>query len=273
VVDDGEKKLPTSEELPTSADNDGGKQEEKPETVIVDYNGWIEVHHRLPDGTLGKGHDFTDAELVPEEAQDEGDEFSDDEFGVEWHPHAADENSQRAERIKTIDIETLLAAQDILEADNRPISQEANLNRAEIEKPRQHSKSGDFELRFYKSDLDDYTAQRKIGLSSKSIDWIARASLALWESTKGEITPGTVTALRENTLAKYASAYSHSKVLSFAKGFLTFLARTNMEPRYTSFEAYLEMPKAVKERKSVFDPFFFLKPTYICCLAHVRCDN
>jgi hypothetical protein len=127
------KKLPTSEELPTSADYDGGKQEEKPETVIVDYNGWIEVHHRLPDGTLDKGQDFTDAELVPEEAQDEGDEFSDDEFGVEWYPDGADEDSQRAESTKTIDIETLLAVQEILEADIRPISQEADLNRADIE--------------------------------------------------------------------------------------------------------------------------------------------
>ena len=34
-------------------------------------------------------------------------------------------------------------------------------------------------------------------------------------------------------------------------GFLKFLAKTKMEPRYTSFEVYLEMPRAVKERKSV----------------------
>ncbi len=33
--------------------------------------------------------------------------------------------------------------------------------------------------------------------------------------------------------------------------FLKFLAKTKMEPRNASFEAYLEMPKAVKERKSI----------------------
>jgi hypothetical protein len=33
--------------------------------------------------------------------------------------------------------------------------------------------------------------------------------------------------------------------------FLKFLAKTKVEPRYASFEAYLEMPRAVKERKSI----------------------
>jgi len=73
----------------------------------------------------------------------------------------------------------------------------------------------------------------------------------LWESTKGEVSSRTLTALREHVLAKYKSADSHSKVLNFAKSFLKFLAKTKMEPRYESFEAYLEMPKAVKERKSI----------------------
>ena len=106
-------------------------------------------------------------------------------------------------------------------------------------------------LRFSESDLNNFVAHRKNGLSTKSLDWIERASLALWESTKGEISHRTVTALRESVLKKYVSPDSHSKVLSFAVGFLKFLAKTKMEPRYTSFEVYLEMPRAVKERKSM----------------------
>jgi hypothetical protein len=40
-------------------------------------------------------------------------------------------------------------------------------------------------------------------------------------------------------------------VLSFAKSFLKFLATTRDEQRYQTFAAYQELPKAVKERKSV----------------------
>ena len=107
------------------------------------------------------------------------------------------------------------------------------------------------ELRFSKTELDDFAARRQDGLAKKSTYWIARASTLLWESTKGEVSSRTLTALRERVLAKYKSAASHSKVLSFAVSFLKFLAKTKMEPRYGSFEAYLEMPKAVKERKSI----------------------
>jgi hypothetical protein len=60
-----------------------------------------------------------------------------------------------------------------------------------------------------------------------------------------------MTALRTFTLDKYSSVDSHSKVLSFAVSFLKFLAKTKIEPRYTSFEVFLEMPRAVKKRKSV----------------------
>ena len=94
-------------------------------------------------------------------------------------------------------------------------------------------------------------ARRKKGLAAKSLDWIDRASQALWESTRGEISERTLTALREAVLDKYASPYSHAKVLSFAVSFLKFQAKTKMEPRYTSFDGYLEMPKAVRERRSI----------------------
>ena len=106
-------------------------------------------------------------------------------------------------------------------------------------------------LHFSRSDLERFVEHRKTGLAPKSIDWINRATQALWESTHGEISHRTLKALREGVLHKYKSADSHSKVLSFAKGFLTFLSQTKIDPRYLSFSIFLEMPRAVKERKSM----------------------
>ena len=106
-------------------------------------------------------------------------------------------------------------------------------------------------LSFTFSELDEYATHRSEGLADKSQDWIIRASQALWESTKGEISHQSVTALRTFALEKYQSADSHSKVLSFARSFLKFLATTKAEPRYQTFAPYLELPKTVKERKSV----------------------
>src|SRR5674476_1502931 len=65
-------------------------------------------------------------------------------------------------------------------------------------------------LRFSESDLNNFVAHRKTGLAAKSLDWIDRASLALWKSTKGEVSRRTVTTLRESVLAKYSSPDSHS---------------------------------------------------------------
>jgi len=223
VADDGEEKLPTS------ADDDN-KQEEQPETVIVEEPGGIIVYRRGPDGKLDDGHEFSDEELIADEA-------------------LADEDLRKAERIKTIDLDTIQAVQDVLESDNK--FRAPDFNGAGEAEPRISPASDDLVLRFSQSDLDNFVAHRKAGLAAKSLDWIDRASLALWESTRGGISHRTVTALRESVLDKYASPDSHSKVLSFAAGFLRFLAKTKMEPQYTSFEAYLEMPRAVKERKSL----------------------
>ncbi len=106
-------------------------------------------------------------------------------------------------------------------------------------------------LSFTKDELDQYVANRTKGIAPKSRDWIFRSSEALWAITQGEISHNTVNALRDSVLEKYDSADSHSKVLSFAKSFLKFLTTTKAEPRYQTFTPYLELPKAVKERKSV----------------------
>ena len=83
--------------------SDGGeeKQEEKPETVIVVCDGGIIVYGRLPDGTLDEGHEFSDTELKG------------DDVGL------SDEDLRRAaeRRTKSIDVDTILAVQDILEHD------------------------------------------------------------------------------------------------------------------------------------------------------------
>jgi len=221
--DDKEKKLPTS------ADGAKNKKEEQLGDYVVEVPGGIVYYLRRPDGKL-YSREFSTEELISDEA------ISDDDL-------------RDAGRAKTIDLDTILAIQDIQEADKEihvPV-----FNGAGTEEPRLRPISGGLELHFSQSDLNNFVAHRKTGLAAKSLDWIDRASLALWESTGGEISHRTVTALRESVLDKYTSPDSHSKVLSFAVGFLKFLAKTKMEPRYTSFELFLEMPRAVKERKSV----------------------
>ena len=106
-------------------------------------------------------------------------------------------------------------------------------------------------LSFTRNELDDFVSIRLNGLAEKSRDWINRSSEAFWVITQGEISHDTVKALRDSVLEKYESAYSHSKVLSFAKSFLKFLTTTKEEPRFQTFAPYLELPKTVKERKSV----------------------
>jgi hypothetical protein len=106
-------------------------------------------------------------------------------------------------------------------------------------------------LSFTKDEHDHYVSNRTKGIAPKSRDWIFRSSEALWVITQGEISHDTVKALRDSVLEKYESADSHSKVLSFAKSFLKFLSTTKAEPRYQTFAPYLELPKTVKERKSV----------------------
>jgi integrase len=102
---------------------------------------------------------------------------------------------------------------------------------------------------FSRSDLDRYVAHRKTGLAKKSIDWINREAKALWECTHGDVSEKTMTALKEFTLEKYSSKWAHQKVLGFATAYLAFLAKTRTDPRYRSFDVYLELPKAVKVRK------------------------
>jgi integrase len=107
------------------------------------------------------------------------------------------------------------------------------------------------EVRFERSELDQYVAYRSEGLAKKSLDWINRATEALWNGTQGQISAESMTALREFALDKYASVDSHRKVLGFAVAFLKFLAKVRFDPKIQSFEVYLDLPKAVRVRKAV----------------------
>ena len=107
------------------------------------------------------------------------------------------------------------------------------------------------ELRFSENELASYTEYRKTELTHKSADWINRASNAFWLSTAGRISAKTIDDLRKKTLAKYECESSKSKVLTFAVGFLKYLAKIHLDLRYRSFELFLERPRRIKVRKNV----------------------
>jgi hypothetical protein len=104
---------------------------------------------------------------------------------------------------------------------------------------------------FTRATLDQYVVYRNEGLAKKSKDWINRASRALWESTRGEISHQTMTSLRTFVLSKYSSVDAHRKVLGFAVAFLKYLAQVRVDPRFLSFTLYLERPKTTKVRKAI----------------------
>jgi len=119
-----------------------------------------------------------------------------------------------------------------------------------LQRERAHA-DPDQQLFFSKDDLERFVEHRKAGLAKKSLDWINRASDALWESTKGGISQTSVAAFRAFVLDKYSSIDSHRKVLGFAQAFLKHLSRTCDEPRYQSFDIYLELPKKVMIKRAI----------------------
>ena len=58
-------------------------------------------------------------------------------------------------------------------------------------------------------------------------------------------------ALRLNTLEKYYSEDSKTKILSFSSAFLKYLTKTRLDNRYDAFSVFLERPKTLKQRKRV----------------------
>jgi integrase len=105
----------------------------------------------------------------------------------------------------------------------------------------------DFEI----NELCSYTEARTTGLARKSVDWIKRASRTFWRATRGTVTKQSIDRLRSYTLERYQSTWSKGKTLAFAKAFLAYLTQTRLDTRYQAFNIFLELPKAVKERKNV----------------------
>ena len=112
---------------------------------------------------------------------------------------------------------------------------------------------------FTRTELKEDVTHRSQGLAKKSLDWINRASEALWDCTQGGISAESMTALRDFALKKYSSIDSHRKVTGFAAAFLKFLTKTRMDPSYQSYDAYLELPKAVRVRKAITERIITLK--------------
>jgi integrase len=57
--------------------------------------------------------------------------------------------------------------------------------------------------------------------------------------------------LRDNILSKYHDVYAKRKTLGFARAFLRYLSKSKFDERYAAFDLFLELPRAVKERKHV----------------------
>jgi hypothetical protein len=107
------------------------------------------------------------------------------------------------------------------------------------------------ELDYGEEELTDYTAFRCIGVTAATIPWIDKCSVTFWHVTKGVINKARIEAFREYVLTKYTGIYSKRKMLSFAKAFLRYLTKMRLDTRYKEFDLFLEMPKTVKESKSI----------------------
>ncbi len=109
----------------------------------------------------------------------------------------------------------------------------------------------DLALPFTAAELSSYVSNRIMGLAKLSCKWIMQAAKMFWQATLSMISQNTLEQLRTETLQRYRSWWSHSKTLSFAKSFLSYLTKTKLDTRYLAFEVFLAMPKKVRVRKAV----------------------
>jgi integrase len=114
-----------------------------------------------------------------------------------------------------------------------------------------HNGLSELDLPFTLKELRSYVEFRETGLTKKSQDWVERAARGFWRHTKGIINKNSLDALRSDTLERYKSEDSKSKMLSFAVAFLKYLTKTRLDNRYHAFSIFLERPKTLKQRKRV----------------------
>ena len=88
-------------------------------------------------------------------------------------------------------------------------------------------------------------------MSKGSIPWINKSYETYWDVTSGIISKERLEALRNYLLQKYVDIYARRKIINFARAFLRYLSKTRFDVRYQAFELYLELPKALKDRKHV----------------------
>ncbi len=106
-------------------------------------------------------------------------------------------------------------------------------------------------LPFTREDLIRYLELRTAGLTRATIPWLKKAAELLWNTTEGVVSVTTVRRLRDYVIKKYTGVDAKRKVLNFSKAFLRYLATTTFDSRYTAFDLFLVLPKAVKVRKHV----------------------
>ncbi len=109
----------------------------------------------------------------------------------------------------------------------------------------------DIALPFTAGELSGYVSNRLLGLAEPSCIWIERAAKKLWQTTLGVISQHTLQQLRAETLQRYHCSTSHSKILSFAQSFLSYLTKVRLDTLYLAFGIFLQMSKAVKVRKAI----------------------
>ncbi|MGB7901285.1 MAG: hypothetical protein WCG09_02405 [Halobacteriota archaeon] len=106
-------------------------------------------------------------------------------------------------------------------------------------------------LPFTSEDLSGYLTLRATGLAHKTVTWLKKAAQLLWNATTGVISVSSMSLLRHNIISKYRDIYAKRKTLGFARAFLRYLSKSKFDERYAAFDLFLELPRAVKERKHV----------------------
>jgi integrase len=99
--------------------------------------------------------------------------------------------------------------------------------------------------------LAEYLDLRAAGLAYKSAIWLKKAAELLWNVTRGIVSVLTMRRLRDHVLRKYKDTYAKRKVLGFARAFLRYMSKISFDERFATFDLFLELPRAVKERKHV----------------------
>ena len=109
----------------------------------------------------------------------------------------------------------------------------------------------DLRLLFTREDLDGYLILRAAGLTPKTVTWLKKSAELLWNLTRGVVSVTTMCRLRDHVLAKYQDNDAKRKVLQFARAFLRYMSKISFDQRYSAFDLFLQLPRAVKEQKRV----------------------